>query len=123
MYYKTKHRKSFKLDLQRERDKSRITRDKPGGSTPMFEGRCSSEVLWSTVSMEVGDGEPRGSKDGRVMDVLETTEAPENGRVGIRVFPPRKVVGSIAQLKCIYTNAHSMGSKQEEPLCSRKTMT
>ncbi|GAB0187131.1 hypothetical protein GRJ2_001178400 [Grus japonensis] len=41
-------------------------------------------------------------------------EAPENGHVGIRASPPKKVVGSIAQLKCIYTNAHSMSNKQEE---------
>ncbi|KAK4819370.1 hypothetical protein QYF61_001649 [Mycteria americana] len=48
------------------------------------------------------------------MDVLETTEAPENGHVGIRASPTKKVTGSIAQLKCIYTNACSMDSKQEE---------
>ncbi|KAK4828051.1 hypothetical protein QYF61_023089 [Mycteria americana] len=81
---------------------------------PMFEGQCASKVLWSAVSVEVGDGDPCSSKDKRVMDVLETTEAPENGHVGIRASPPKKVAGSIAQLKCIYTNAHSMGNKQEE---------
>ncbi|GAB0203241.1 mitochondrial enolase superfamily member 1 [Grus japonensis] len=42
-------------------------------------------------------------------------EAPENGQVGIRASPLKKVAGSVAQLKCIYTNAHSMGNKQEEP--------
>ena len=34
--------------------------------------------------------------------------------IGIKASPTKKVVGSIAQLKCIYTNAHSMGNKQEE---------
>ncbi|KAK4824952.1 hypothetical protein QYF61_021640 [Mycteria americana] len=51
---------------------------------------------------------------GLCVDVLETTEEPENGHVGIRVSPPKKVTGSIAQLKCIYTNACSMGNKEEE---------
>ncbi|GAB0209318.1 hypothetical protein GRJ2_003397500 [Grus japonensis] len=41
-------------------------------------------------------------------------EAPENSHIGIRASPPQKVVGSIAQLKCIYTNARSMGNKQEK---------
>jgi len=41
------HRKSFKLDLKGERDKIRLTRDKSGGGTPVFEGWCASEVLWS----------------------------------------------------------------------------
>lgn len=28
--------------------------------------------------------------------------------------PPKKVVGSITHMKCIYTNAHSMGNRHEE---------
>jgi len=46
--------------------------------------------------------------------MLETTEAPDNGHIGIRASTSGKVVGSIAQLKCIYANACSMGIKQEE---------
>lgn len=46
--------------------------------------------------------------------MLETMEATENGHVETGAFSPRTVVESIAQLKCIYTNAHSMGMKQEE---------
>ena len=65
--------------------------------------------------MEAGDGDPCDSKDVRVVDMLETTEAPENSHIGIRACPPIKVAGSIAQLKCIYTNVCSMGNKQEEP--------
>ena len=76
--------------------------------------QCTIKVLWSASSEEVGDGDPCGSKDTRVIDVLKTMEVPENGHVGIRASPPRKVAGSIAQLKCIYTNARSMGNKQEE---------
>ena len=37
-------------------------------------------------------------------------ETPEYGQEGIRVSPTQKV----AQLWCFYTNAHSMGNKQEE---------
>ncbi|KAK4810854.1 hypothetical protein QYF61_008826 [Mycteria americana] len=103
----------------------------------MFEGRCASKVLRSApqcaeytgahlkcpctnvcstlaISVEVGDGDLCGSKDTRVVDVLETTEVPENSYIGIRASPPKKVAGSIAQLKGIYTNARSMGNKQEE---------
>lgn len=80
----------------------------------MCEEWCASEFLQSAISVEVGDGEPCNSKDARIIDVLETTEVPENGHVGIRASPPKKVAGSVAQLKCIYTNACSMGNEQEE---------
>jgi len=63
--------------------------------------------------VEVWDGDPHGSEDTRLKDVVETIEAPENGHVGIRASHPKKVAGSIAQLKHIYTNACSMGNKQE----------
>ena len=64
--------------------------------------------------MEVGDGDPCSSKDTRVIDVLEPTEVPVNGHVGIRASPNKKVAGSIVPVKCICTNAHSRGNKQEE---------
>lgn len=63
--------------------------------------------------MEGGDGDPRGRKDTRVIDVLETTEAPENGHIGIMVSPPKKVSESIARLSCIYTNVCNMGKQKE----------
>lgn len=34
---------------------------------------------------------------------------------GIMAQSSKKVTQSVTQLKCLYTNAHSMGSKQEEP--------
>ena len=98
-----------------ERDKTRLARGKPRGGTPMFERQSASKVLQSAASVEVWDGDPCGSKDARVIDVLETTEAPDNSHAGIKASPPKKVVGSIACLKCTYTtSAHSMGNKQEE---------
>lgn len=39
---------------------------------------------------------------------------PGNGHVRIRPSASKKVTGSIAPLKCIYTNAHNMGNTQEE---------
>jgi len=73
--------------------------------------QCARDAL---ISLEAGDREPHISKGTRVMEVLETMEATENGHTGTEAFPRRKVAGSAAQLKCIYTNAHSMGNKQEE---------
>ena len=71
----------------------------------MFEEWWASKVLWSAISVEGGDGDPCSSKDTRVIDVLETTEAPESGHVEIRASSPKKVAGSIAR---------TMGNKQEE---------
>lgn len=45
-----------------------------------------------------------------VTDVLETIEVPENGHVGNKASPSKNVEGSIAQLKCTYTNARSRGN-------------
>lgn len=41
-------------------------------------------------------------------------EVPGNGHTGISTPPPRKMMGSIAQLKCIYTDACSMGNKEKK---------
>ncbi|GAB0178011.1 hypothetical protein GRJ2_000266400 [Grus japonensis] len=48
--------------------------------------------------------------DTRAIDESETTES----KVGIRASPLSKVAGSVAQLKCIYSDARSMGNKQEK---------
>lgn len=53
----------------------------------MAMGCCASKVLQSAFSLKVGDGDPCGSKDTMVVDVLETVEASENCHVGIRAFP------------------------------------
>jgi len=64
--------------------------------------------------VEAVDGELCGSKDARVIDVLEIMEVTENGHIEIRAFLQKKVAGSTAQPKCIYTNARSTGKKQNE---------
>ena len=81
---------------------------------PISEGQCASEVLWCALSVEAEDGDPCSSKDTRVIDVLISMEVLENGHVGIRASPPKKVVGSIAQLKQTYSNACSMCKNQKE---------
>lgn len=75
----------------------------------------SDYVLASSLCLplEIGDGDPHGNKDTSISDILETMEAPENGRVGIRASFPKEEVESTAQLKCLYTNAHNMSNKQE----------
>lgn len=65
-------------------------RDKPGGRMLMFEGWCASQVLWSAISGEVGDGDPFGNKDAGIIDVLETMEVLQILQVGIRASPSPK---------------------------------
>lgn len=64
--------------------------------------------------MKVDDGDPCSSKGTRVIDGIETTEALENGHIGIRTSPPRKVSESVVQTEWTCTNTGSMGNKQEE---------
>jgi len=47
-------------------------------------------VLQFAISVEVKYGDTCGSKDARAIDVLETTEAPENGHTGIRAASQKK---------------------------------
>ncbi|RMC15922.1 hypothetical protein DUI87_08128 [Hirundo rustica rustica] len=94
-------------------DKAMLARDQPGDCTPVLEGQSAMKVLWSAISVEVGMKISVSAK-AQVTDTLESTETPENGHEGIRTSPPKKVVGSIAPLKCIHTNACGTGNKQEE---------
>lgn len=59
---------------------------------PVFEGQCACEVVCSAVSVVVGDGDPCSSKDARVIVILETTKAPVNCSVGVRICPLKKGV-------------------------------
>lgn len=77
---------------------------------PEFEEQCAGDVLQSAISVEVGHRDPCGSKDARIIDVLESTETPENSHPGIKASLLKKV----SQLKCIYNNACNMGNKQKE---------
>lgn len=54
-------------------------------------------------------------------------EAPENGLVGIKVFPPKTVAGSIALLKYTYTKTHNnqeeMAATVQQENCDIVTIT
>lgn len=76
----------------------------------MVMGWYAGKVHWSAIPVEVGDGEPRGSRGTRGIGRLEVTKVPGNGHAGIRVLSPKKVMGLLAQLKCIYSNACTMGN-------------
>lgn len=105
------------LSAKGKRDKTRLSREWDvgyGSGMPVFEGWFASKVLRPAVSEEIRDGDPCGSKNIRVIDVLETMQEPGNGHVEITASLPKKVMGSVAQLKYIYMNAHSMSDKQEE---------
>lgn len=69
-----------------------------------------SQVL---QSVEVGDGDPSGSKDKRAFYVIESTEAPGNGHTGIWASLSKNVVGSITKPKRICTKACRMGNKEK----------
>lgn len=80
------------MNLKAEEDKTWLDRNKLGGTTQMFEGCCSRQVLQSAITVEAGEGDPCSSKDRRV---IETTEVPKNSNVGIRASSLRKALGSI----------------------------
>jgi len=74
------------------------------------QGDLTADSSFTDKTGEDWFGKPCDNKDTRVTEVLETMEASENACIGIDTSPPRKVARSIAQLKCIHNNAHSMGS-------------
>lgn len=57
---------------------------------PEFGGWCASKILQSAVYLEIGNGHTCSSRETKVTDMLEMTEAPESGHTGIRAFPLRK---------------------------------
>lgn len=63
----------------------------------MFEG-CGLARCLSALSVEAGNGDPRGSKDTMVIDELASTEAKWKSR-----SPCKNVVRALDQLKCICT--------------------
>ncbi|XP_035169883.1 uncharacterized protein LOC118159406, partial [Oxyura jamaicensis] len=87
------------------------TRKEPECNMPVLVGEeCASKTLQSCVLVKDEDDRTFCRKDTRVGEKLVTMETPEYGQKGIRASPSQKV----AQLRCIYTNARSMGNKQEE---------
>ncbi|KAK4806806.1 hypothetical protein QYF61_005602 [Mycteria americana] len=111
------HRQSFKLDPKGEGDNIRLAREKLRDDVPRLEGAGASEGT-QPVSMrcvgytgaqlklntvELGDTEAIGAK-------RETPVKHLKAHKGCSSMKARVT----AQLKCVYTNARSMGNKQEE---------
>lgn len=46
--------------------------------TPLFEGQCSTKVLWSAMEVKLRDGGPFSSKNERNISMLEIPEAEDN---------------------------------------------
>ncbi|XP_040404947.1 uncharacterized protein LOC121065888 isoform X2 [Cygnus olor] len=90
---------------------TRVARKEPECNIPvLLVEECASKTLQSCVLVKEEDDITLYRKDTRVGERLVTMETSEYGQEGIRASPAQKV----AQLRCIYINACSMGSKQEE---------
>ncbi|KAK4815791.1 hypothetical protein QYF61_007231 [Mycteria americana] len=113
----TQHQ-SFKLDSKGEGDNIRLAQEKLRGDMPWLEGAGASEgtrpeslrcagyagAQPKSSGVEPGDTEATGAK-------RETPVKRLKARKGCSSM---KEARTTAQLKCLYTNARSMGNKQEE---------
>lgn len=82
--------KSFKWVSNGEKDKPGSLEKSLGAAQQCL--LCTSEVLWSAISVDVGNGESSNSRDGRVIDVLETVEKVKNDHTGINNLPHKRGV-------------------------------
>ena len=88
-----------------------VTRTEPVYNVPVLVGEgCASKIPPSCVLVKKEDDSPFCTKNTRVGVRLVAVETPEYGRESIRATATQKE----AQLRCLYTNACSMGNKQEE---------
>lgn len=74
---------SFKLDLKGERNKSRVTRDKPESCAPVFVRQYASNVLHSSLSV----GCHKKVKTETDTDEIDIMEVPEKGNIRTMGFP------------------------------------
>ena len=100
--------------MKGEGDKTGTPRYKPQGRILEFLGCCASDDPHPAISVEARDGDMQHNKDARDIDGSVTMVTPVKGQAGFRTSKCKKVLGTSAHLKCMYTNAHSMGNKQEE---------
>ena len=70
---------------------------------------CANKIPQSCVLVKEKDHAPFCRKNTRVGVRLVATETPEYSQEGIRATATQKE----AQLRCFYTNAHTMGNNQE----------
>ena len=88
-----------------------VTRTEPVCNITVLVGEgCASKIPQSCVLAKEEDNSPFCRKNTRVGVRLVAMETPEYGHEGIRATATEKE----AKLRCLYTNARSMGNKQEE---------
>ncbi|GAB0175694.1 hypothetical protein GRJ2_000034600 [Grus japonensis] len=112
------HRQSFKLGSKGEGDNIRLASDMSWDDVPRLEGWGAGEGPQPTAQRHAGRttarSKPRGDEPG-APDATGTNGV-TLGRYIKRIpaTPANKSASLGAQLKCLYTNARSMGNKQEE---------
>ena len=83
----------------------------PACNVPVLVGEgCASKIPQSCVLVKEEDDSSFCRKNTRVGVRLVAMKTPEYGHEGIRATATQKE----AQFRCFYTNARSMGNKQEE---------
>ncbi|KAK4831654.1 hypothetical protein QYF61_018621 [Mycteria americana] len=112
------HRQSFKLDAKGEGDNIRLAREKLRDNVPQLEGAGASEGT-RPVSLRCAGYAGAQPKSNRV-ELGDTEAMGAKREMPVKLLKAHKGCSSMketrttAQLKCLYTNAHSMGNKQEE---------
>lgn len=77
----------------------------------MFLRQCASNVLHSSLSV----GCHKKVKTETDTDEIDIMEVPEKGNMRTTGSPPKKVMETLAQLECIYSNVQGIDNKQGEP--------
>ncbi|KAK4826217.1 hypothetical protein QYF61_006161 [Mycteria americana] len=112
------HQQSFKLDLEWDRDNISLAHDKPRDDTPRLEGWGASEgpqpVARRLAGYTAAHLKSYGDEPGPPEVIGSNRETPVKYLKRIKGCSSKKVTWLTAQLKCLYTNAGSMGNKQEE---------
>ncbi|KAK4826884.1 hypothetical protein QYF61_012072 [Mycteria americana] len=112
------HQQSFKLDSKGEGDNIRLAREKLRDNVPRLEGVGASEDTRPVSPRCVGYAGAQPKLNGVELGDTEATgakrETPVKRLKAHKGCSSMKETRVIAQLKCLYTNARSMGNKQEE---------
>ena len=110
--------KNFKLDLKQEGKNIRLARDKLWHDTSRLEGRSATEGLQPVALRCAGYTAAQlkcwGDELGAPELIGAKMETPWKYLKGTKGHSSEKVTQPTALLKCLYTNAHGMGNKQEE---------
>ncbi|KAK4817905.1 hypothetical protein QYF61_002388 [Mycteria americana] len=112
------HRQSFKLDSKGEGGNIRLAREKLRDDVPRLEGAGASEGTRPVSPRCAGYAGAQPKSNG--VEPGDTEAIGAKREMPVKCLKARKGCSSMketqttAQLKCLYTNARSMGNKQEE---------